>query len=128
MYIYIYAFYIVLSSCDCCLGCRPYKNPLTSLFSNVDSMCSSADYADFYQISFGQNTEWTHASTLKNNPPASAIPATFLLDFYIDVPYISCHCIGASLYGPLSQCQLDAKLLHITRLGHGCQSVGASAP
>lgn len=64
----------------------------------------------------------------KKKQAASALPAHPPLVLFSDIPYVFCHGTGASVQCAGGQSQLDAKLLHVTRLGHGCQSVGASAP
>lgn len=58
---------------------------------------------------------------------ASALPAFSALVLF-DIPRVFCHGAGTTVQCAGGQSQLDAKLLHISHLGYGRQSVGASSP
>lgn len=63
----------------------------------------------------------------KKKQAALVLPAFSPLVLF-DIPRVSCHGAGATVQRAGGQSQLDAKLLHVSGLGYGCQSVGASAP
>lgn len=96
----------------------------------IDSLCLSADIGAPPSALPGISLQHTHPHTHTGppHPPHTHnSPSPFFLDLVIDVPDVSHHGVGASLQAPGGQGQLGAELLHVSGLGDGCQSVGASA-
>lgn len=95
----------------------------------IDSLCLSADIGAPPSALPGISLQHTHTPTHTHRTPSPSThsPSPFFLDLVIDVPDVSHHGVGASLQAPGGQGQLGAELLHVSGLGDGCQSVGASA-